>query len=463
MKKTPNRVIVINVLCTALLNGISMIMMPVYSHLLGTDVYGLAAIYTTWATVFSTVIGVQLASSLAVAQKDFPPEQQTAYQANGVYLGAGMCIILSLLIAVFRDPIASALGLPTWSVLLLAPHGFGLFCVNFLSSKFTYEFKQEKNLLVSVSMSLGAAVISVGLILLLPEEYRYLGKVTGTAIPQIICGILVVFIMARKVGFFVHGDYTKYAVTYGLPLVFSNLCLQVFSSSDKLMLQRLDSNSAVGIYSLAFNFAGVISSIWYALNHAWSPFYYQYERAGDDSVLLEHMRNFVRLFSVLTAGFLLLSPEVYRIFAASDFWSGSILIPVFVLGFYANFIGCFARNHQYYYKKTKTIATISVGAAIANVVLNFALIPLLGGLGAALATMLTQVLSMIFQWWSARRFASQTRAYPYSYRMFMPYALLVAFCCLLSYQQGIWLWRWAFGVVLGLWMLRKLWKIRQIF
>ena len=71
MKKTPNRVVIINVLCTALLNGISMLMMPVYSYLLGTDNYGLASIYTTWSTIFSIIIGVQLASSIAVAQKDF--------------------------------------------------------------------------------------------------------------------------------------------------------------------------------------------------------------------------------------------------------------------------------------------------------------------------------------------------------------------------------------------------------
>ena len=71
MGKTPNRVIIINVLCTALLNGISMIMMPVYSHLLGTDNYGLSSIYTTWSTIFSIIIGLQLASSIAVAQKDF--------------------------------------------------------------------------------------------------------------------------------------------------------------------------------------------------------------------------------------------------------------------------------------------------------------------------------------------------------------------------------------------------------
>lgn len=463
MKKTPNRVIVTNVVCMALINGISMIMMPIYSHLLGTDVYGQASIYTTWSTVFSIVIGVQLAASLPVAQKDFSPKEQLAYQANGVYLAALMGLGLFALIALLGDSISFLLGLPMWSVLLLAPHGFGLFCVNFLSSKFTYEFKQEKNLLVSVSMSLGAALVSVILILLMPEQFRYMAKVTGTAIPQILCGVIVLAAMLRNVGLHLRKQYVQYTISYGLPLVFSNLCTQIFSSSDKLMLQRLDSYSAVGIYSLAFNFANVVASIWYALNNAWNPFYFQYEKAGDDNVLLGHMKNFVRLFSVLTAGFLLLSPEVYRVFADVDFWTGDVLIPIFVLGFYANFVGCFARNHQYYYKKTKTIATISVASAVVNVILNFALIPYWGGIGAALATMVTQMVSMIVHWQTARRYTSKTRNFPYSYKMFVPYTLLVLLCVLLAYQKNIWYIRWGFGVILGLWMLRKLLKTKQIF
>lgn len=463
MGKTPNRVIIINVLCTALLNGISMIMMPVYSHLLGTDNYGLSSIYTTWSTIFSIIIGLQLASSIAVAQKDFSKEEQLAYQANGVYIGAIMGFAMSLICAAFRNPISSALGIPAWSVLLLCPHAFGLFCVNFLNSKFTYEFKQEKNLLISVSMSLGAAALSVVTILLLPDEASYFGKVIGAAIPQILCGLLLLIFFLRNIGAHINKVYTRYALAYGLPLVFSNLCSQLFASSDKLMIQRMQSNSAVGIYSLAFNFSAVVSSIWYALNSAWGPFYYRYEADGDDSVLLDHMKNFVRLFSIITAGFLLLSPEVFRLFAAPDFWSGDILIPVFVVGFYANFIGCFARNHQYYYKKTKTISAISIDSAVLNLILNAVLIPVSGAFGAAFATMMSQVISMFANWFTARRYASTARKFPYSCKMFFPYVGLLIIAVVLFYQKQLWWLRWPLGAVLGVWILHKLWKTKQIF
>lgn len=463
MGKTPNRVIIINVLCTALLNGISMIMMPVYSHLLGTDNYGLSSIYTTWSTIFSIIIGLQLASSIAVAQKDFSKEEQLAYQANGVYIGAIMGFAMSLICAAFRNPISSALGIPAWSVLLLCPHAFGLFCVNFLNSKFTYEFKQEKNLLISVSMSLGAAALSVFMILLLPDETGYFGKVIGTAIPQILCGLLLLIFFLRNIGAHINKVYTRYALAYGLPLVFSNLCSQLFASSDKLMIQRMQSNSAVGIYSLAFNFSAVVSSIWYALNHAWGPFYFRYEAEENGEAILTHAKNIARLFSVLSTGFLLLAPEIFRIFADPSFWSGVTLIPIFAIGYYANYIRCFAVNYLYCYKKTKMISAVSIGSAALNIVLNAILIPGYGIYGAAFATAMANIASMLACWYTAKRCASKDRRFPFTYKMFLPYAALFCVGVMLFPLKSFWWIRWLLGAFIGLLQLRHIWKEKQIF
>lgn len=463
LKKTPNRVIAVNIICMGLINGISTIMMPVYSYLLGSENYGLASIYITWATVLSTIIGLQMAASIAVAQKDFAQNEQLAYQANGVYLAVLMSASIFVVIGVFSAPIASLLELPRWSILLLCPHAFGLFCVNVLNSKFTYEFKQEKNLLVSVTMSIGAAIISVIVILSLPSDMRYFGKVVGGAIPQILCGLLLLAVMLKRVGPHMQWRYTKYMAAYGMPLVFSSLCLQLFSSSDKLMLQKMDSNSAVGIYALAFNFAAIISSIWTALNHAWGPFYYQYEKIGNDEELLLHAKNYIRLFSVATIGFVLLAPEVFQWFSAPEFWSGKKIIPIFVIGFYANFLGCFARNHQYYYKKTKTIAGISVGTSVFNLIANFVLIPFWGAMGAAMATMLSQLISVFLSWWTAKYFTVSYRKYPYSIKLFWPYLAMIVIAVMLFYLDNSWPLRWVLGGCLGIWMAKKLWKTKQIF
>lgn len=463
MKKTPNRIVIINAISAGLLNGISMLMMPIYSYLLGAEVYGLASIYTTWVTILSVIVGLQIHASLGVAQKDFPANEQLAYQANGIYIGFAICIVVTGMIVAFSGPISIILEIPSWLVLLLGPHAFGIFCVGMLNNKFTYEFKQDKNLIVSVSMSLGTALISVIAIVLLPKESRLYGKVIGVAVPYILCAAILMLYVLRRVGFCMQKTYVRYMLQYSAPLVFSNLCSQLFAGSDKMMLQKMESNSEVGIYSLVFNFSAVISSIWFALNHAWLPFYHRYEAANNKQILLEHTRKYTRLFSILTSGFILLSPEVFSFLTASEFHVGIQMIPVFVIGFYLNFLGSFARNYQYFYKQTKVIAYISITVSLCNIVLNAIFIPKWGALGAAIATTIAQLLSCCAHWITAAYYSISEKKYSYRIHFFAPYTTLLSVSIVLFYLHQTWCIRWGFGGLLGGWLLIALIKEKQIF
>lgn len=96
---------------------------------------------------------------------------------------------------------------------------------------------------------------------------------------------------------------------------------------------RVDNNSVlIGIYSLAFSFANVLSVIWNALNNSWVPYYYKYTRENDFESIKIHSRNYAELFTVLASGFILLTPEVFHIFADETYWSGTNLIPLFAIG-----------------------------------------------------------------------------------------------------------------------------------
>lgn len=463
MRKTPNRIIVINTISAGLTQGLSLIMMPVYSYLLGKESYGMASMYTTWVNTLAVVIGLQAAASIAIAQRDFNEGEQLKYQANGVYLGLFMTLGFLMLSFPLSSTLSGVLELPAWSIYLIVLHAFGLFCIGMLNSKFTYELKQERNLILSVTISVGTALLSVITILNLPQEHRYLGKTIGSALPTIIAGIFLCGYLLVKVGICLNKVYLRYMIAYGAPLVFSSLCQYLFTNSDRIMLQKMQSNGAVGIYSLAYSFSAVVSVIWSALNHAWSPFYYRYEAAGNDEILLEHVKNYTRLFSIITIGFILLSPEVFTLFSAPEFWDGKILVPLFAIGFYADFVGCFARNHQYYYKKTKRIALVSIGTSIINLGLNLVWIPKIGALGAAAATAVSQLAAMTVSWIMAKSAGGSKRRWPYKKNEFVFYFLLIGISTALFYLDGTKGIRWAMGIVLGLYQAKKMIKTRQIF
>ena len=461
-KQTSNRIVLVNAISVGLQSGISMLLVPVYSRLLGTDNYGLVSIYTTWLSILSVIIGLRSFYAVGIASKDFPENEQLMFQATGVYIGVATSIISIVLITLLLKPLSNLLKLPEWSVLLLGFHAFGVFSIQMLNWKFTYEFKPVKNLLVSTSMSLGTALISIVLILLLPMEQRYLGKSLGTAVPPIICGISLLVFCIKKRAFF-NKIHLKYMLAYTMPLVFSDLCTTLFSGSDKLMLQWMKTNSEVGIYSLAFNFAGLLFSIEYMLNHSWQPLYFQYKATGNNQELYLHMRRYIRLFSILTIGFLLLSPEVFQVFAAPEFLNGKNLIPIFSIGCYFYFMEVLAINYKSFHRESKTVAVIAVISSLANLFLNTLLIPHFGVVGASVATAIGYLLGLICNWMTLKYANMEDKTYTYELKVLFHYLIFVFIAAVLFYLPQTIIIRWTSGILLGIWLLKNILKEKQIF
>jgi O-antigen/teichoic acid export membrane protein len=160
-------------------------------------------------------------------------------------------------------------------------------------------------------------------------------------------------------------------------------------------------------------------------------------------------------------GFILLAPEVYRVMAPQEYWSGISLIPLIALAYYFNFLYSFPANHEFYNQKTKLISIGTICAAIINIVLNFLFIPLYAGTGAAIATLISFVFLFIFHEIIARFII---RNYDYKFTMYFKGLIPVVMTSVLFYVvQDFWYIRWGTGAVLGIYLLQRIIKNREIF
>ena len=112
---------------------------------------------------------------------------------------------------------------------------------------------------------------------------------------------------------------------------------------------------------------------------------------------MEKTRNFLELFTILACGFILLTPEVYHVYASREYWSSTMVIPLFVASYYLNFLCTFPVNFEYYHKKTKVVAAVTIFSSLLNVLLNYYLIRAIGMAGAALATSLSHGIQLCLQ------------------------------------------------------------------
>ena len=462
VNKNKNRIILFNISSTVILQGITFISGPIFSSILGTNNYGVAAVYLTWVQIASTVFSLQAAGTIAQAKVSFSDEVQIEYQssvfslATLAYLGcAGITVIVSMLASRWVN-----INLAMIITGLL--HGWGLYCVTAMNLKFTYEFKADKNFILSVTVTLLNVGLSILLISLFPKDINYWGRIIAQSGVYTVTGIILFAFILRSGRTVYNRTYWMFSLPIAIPTIFHLLAHIVLGQSDKIMLQNMVGNSAAGIYALACTFGAVLQTLYNAFNNSWVPFYYDYTKNKRFDDLKNHARNYRELFTILSMGFILLAREVFHIYANKDFWGGTDLIPLFALGFYFVFLYSFPVNYEFYNKRTKTIALGTSGAALLNIVLNYILIRIWGIQGAVIATASSHGLQFFFHYFCARRI--NPGEFPFKMADFMPGLFAVCGTCVFYWlTKEMWFIRWAAGAALGIYILPKIVKRKEIF
>ena len=369
--KNKNKITVINFLSNLLLRGISIFSAPLFSRLLGTSGYGIVSVYNIWTRVLGVAIPMQSSSTLINARVEYSEEDQEGYQSSVLSMSLLGFLVALVVCTVFLRPISGALQLPGILIYMMLLQSFGNFSTAFAGTKYTNEFKAGRNMFLSVGLTLAALSLSLVLVLQMPQEDRYLGRIWGNAIVYGGAGLVLAAGILRRGKVYFRPDYWKFCLTLALPMVFYSLSDMILAQSDQIMLQTMMDSSNVGLYGLAFTFSNVIFTIFQSLNSTWVPFFFEDMKNGEKSKVHTSAINFLELFTILSMGFVLLAPEVYRIYASRDFWAGISLIPMFSAGYYINFLCTFPVNFEYYHKKNKATAAITISCAVVNLGLNY--------------------------------------------------------------------------------------------
>jgi len=455
--KRQNRVAFFNILSVVLLNGISIITAPLFSRILGDSGYGVLKIYNIWASVLAIVFTLQTHGTLVNARVEYPEAEQKRYQSSTMALSLLVFLLCSGLVLLFWKPVSALLKLPPFLVLLMLLQAFGSYCVNFLNTKYTYEFKAGRNMLISLSVTVVTLVLSLILVLQMEHEVRYYGRAIAISATYALIGIPACILILLQGRVLYHREYWKFCIALAIPTVFHNLSDLVLGQSDQVMLQQILGDAVVGHYALAWTFGNFLFILFGALNRTWCPFFFEEMKEGKIDTMMVKSRNFLELFTILACGFILLTPEVYHIYASREYWPGTMVIPLFVASYYINFLCTFPVNFEYYHKKTKVVAAVTIFSSLLNVALNYFLIKSIGMPGAALATALSHGVQLFLHHLYCRKLGQGS--YPFPVKVWVKYAFsFLAVMAFVYLAQNSWLLRWGFGAMLGIFELLQIKK-----
>lgn len=242
------------------------------------------------------------------------------------------------------------------------------------------------------------------ILILLKIGFGLHGVILATLVVQSCIILISLLIILSQIGFVIpRFIYIKEYLQFSLPLTPNALIRWITESSDRYLVTYFLGLGYVGVYSAACSIGNLIQLFVSPLQLILLP---ELSKLFDEDKIDQvriYMSHSLRYFLLITIpavfGLSALAKPLLGIFTTEDFLSGWLVIPIIALsGLLAGIFQIFV-NIMFLVKETKSTTYINIVAALSNVLLNLLLIPSMGIIGAALSTLISYFLMIVFCIW----------------------------------------------------------------
>ena len=222
---------------------------------------------------------------------------------------------------------------------------------------------------------------------------RLASEVIGVALIVQACAVLLSLVTLRPRWQGLVDFHTVHAtLRFSMPIVPLQISTFVLSAADRFVILRELGPGPTGRYQVAYTLGAVGVSMLTFLNLAWLPRIFAIkDRHTRAAVLADSRDGLYRLLVPVTIGIALGGPIALRIWAPASFRTHE-LIPVIILVVISTIPVCTSFVHSRLMLsegRSGIVGIVTVVAALVNIGLNLALVPVWGINGSALATTLT--------------------------------------------------------------------------
>jgi len=370
------------------------ITIPIFTHKLGPDNYGVLALITTFTSLVVSISTNWLTSPIIRFFPNYLKKNKISlFSSTLSLLIFGFAISLALISFLVFLCLKSKLDQPVYIAFLIAS---AQIFVSSISQCYVAFFRASRQTKIYLGYSLIKTIFSS----ILSIIFVLIGfGVIGILLGEILSSLFVILVYLSKIKSFFKIKFllfskkiARQSMSFGLPLVISAFSIWILASSDRYMIKYFLDNSAVGIYSVPYNITQqslllIISSFVLASTPSLVNSWENYKNQTSD--FLKYLnRLFIILILPLTILISILGKPIILLLAPADFLNGYKIMALVAFGVFFWGLYQLAYTGLYLKKKTWTIALNVFIAGILNIILNFFMIPKMGINGAALATLI---------------------------------------------------------------------------
>lgn len=421
--------------------AIGFLLIPLYTHYISPDDYGVLELLDLTITMIGMFVGMGLASAVAKFYFDFNEKS-----ARDLVVSTALTVLviaaagLTVLVWQFA-PLLANLVLGNANYAVYVKISLATFACNaILEIPLTYIRAREKSVFFgAISICRLLMALSLNIFFIVVLQRGILGILYSGLITSLLFGIGLVLWILRDVGIKVSIPLAWSMILFGTPLIINNLGMFVINFGDRFLLKTSASLSDVGVYSLGYKIGmGLVSFlIGQPFFLIWSVRRYKLvkERHGLDrygQVFLLYMLLLLFVCLAITA----FSREMITLLAPSEYQAAWEIMPIIAFAYLFREMSDFFRGAFMICSKTRWIGILTTIVTIFCVLNYLVLIPRFHSVGAAIATLLTFIFMAMLNGYYAQKIMPVNYRFRKILILLALYSAMGGWCIMIS-MQGV--------------------------
>lgn len=396
-------------------SSLSLILLPLYLRFFTPDDYGVISVLIVTMALFSLLTGAGATNGMIRLYYEKEGDDRKLLVGN-TWLWFLLVGLLGWVCLEFQSPLISRLLFRTE----VQSDSIGLLGLIFIFSMARYVplsvLRLEKKAGMYISFSIFSFLVDFCL------KYYFIailgrgvhGYLESSAVSNGLSLIIMLPFVVKYAHLSPNIDVMKQVLRLGIPYIFGGLAIWVLDSSDRLLLARFSGETAVGIYSLAFQFSGVFTILLAGpAGLLFEPFFFTYaarKTAGQTDYLLQRIIIYTAvsggvLYLMIVSGSGDILQAMVRYLGIKNNYSDAMpLVPVTTLVPYLYFITMSGALAALLIKKPEISSVAAMIAALINIIANLFIIPIFGATGAATTKVICYLIMNIVLYWQIARF-----------------------------------------------------------
>lgn len=400
--------------------GVSLLLMPVLTRLLGPAEYGMLAVFTSVQAGLATIVGLTAHAAASRRWADGDREAMPGYVAAAAMVVLASALVMLFAVLLVPDALLERLVIPrTW---LLAAW-LAVTASSVLALRMSL-WQIQANAVRYALMQFGIALANAGLTLwLVLGGAGADGRVSAVVVVSVLAAVVAVVSLLRDglLAFRVQRRDVHDVLAFGVPLLPHMIGLYLLASTDRALVAGMAGIEAAGFYFVALQVASVIGMLGDAANRAWTPWLYAQLGSADEATRRRVVRTTWLAFSaalLLALGISLAAGWLVPLLAGPGYADAVPVVGWLALqqAFLCMYLG--VTNYVFFARRTGALSLVTIVSGLCGVLLMLWLVPVHGIIGAAVAAAGAAALRFVLTfmlaarcvpmpWWSALHVAPE--------------------------------------------------------